>query len=86
VQDVVLHGETGLLCPPGDERAWLAVIAALTGDAATRRPYARRAREVAEGRTWAAVFERLLGEYREIVDARRVPRSRGRVAGQRVGG
>lgn len=81
VQDVVLHGETGLLCQPGDDHAWLTNIAALTGDTATRRIYARRAREVAEGRTWAAVFERLLSEYQEIVDARRVVR-----AGSKIGG
>lgn len=71
VRDVVPHGEAGLLCAAGDERGWLDAIATLTGDDATRRAHARRAREVAEGRTWAQVFERLLGEYQEIVAARR---------------
>lgn len=72
VRDVVRHGETGLLCDPGDDRAWLAAVDALAGDAARRLRYGRQARTVAEGRTWRAVFDQLLGEYGEIVHARRV--------------
>lgn len=43
VQDVVLHGETGTLCPVDDDAAWLTALDALTGDAALRHDYARRA-------------------------------------------
>ncbi len=74
VQDVIAHGETGLLCPPGDDRDWLAQIDALTGDPARRARYGARARAVAEGRTWGAVFDHLLDEYGEIAHARRVRR------------
>lgn len=78
VQDVVLDGETGILSAPGDERAWHAAIATVADDPATRRRLARRAREVAEGRTWASVFDRLLREYEEIAAAQRAPEGRGR--------
>jgi phosphatidylinositol alpha 1,6-mannosyltransferase len=85
VQDVIAHGETGLLCPPGDDRAWLAALAALAGDPARRRRYAATARAVAEGRTWTALFDRLLGEYREIAHARRTRAWSSRWAGQWLG-
>lgn len=67
VQDVVPHGEAGFLCPPNDDAAWLTAIDHLATDHALRRAHATRAREIAEERTWHAVFERLLGEYDEIV-------------------
>lgn len=82
VQDVVRHGETGTLCPVGDDAAWLAALDALTGDAALRHDHARRARAIAEGRGWAALFERLLGEYQEIAAAPRRSLARNR-AGSR---
>ncbi len=78
IQDVILDGETGILCPPDDERAWHRAIDTLCDEPSVRHSLARRAREVAEGRTWASVFERLLGEYQEITDAYPVPLRRGR--------
>ena len=78
IQDVILDGETGILCPPGDERAWHAAINTLCDAPTVRQRFAQRAREVAEGRTWASVFERLLGEYQEIIDAYPVQQRRGR--------
>ncbi len=68
VQDVVLDGETGVLCDPTSPTEWLAAIAQLSSDTTLRRQLGRRAREVAEGRTWHAVFDRLLGEYQEITE------------------
>ena len=70
VRDVVAHGETGLLCDPGDERDWIRAIDTLAGDAALRRRLGVQARAAAEGRSWAAVFDRLLDDYGEIVRAR----------------
>lgn len=81
VQDVVRHGETGTLCPVGDDAAWLAALDALTGDAALRQAYAHRARTLAEGRSWSALFERLLGEYQEIAASPRRSFARGRADG-----
>jgi glycosyltransferase involved in cell wall biosynthesis len=71
VQDVVAHDEAGLLCPPGEEAAWLGAIDRLAGDRALRRAHAARARAIAEGRSWDAVFDRLLGEYGEMAHVRR---------------
>lgn len=81
VQDVVLHGETGTLCPVGDDAAWLAALDVLVGDATLRHEYAGRARTIAEGRSWAALFERLLGEYQEIAAAPRRSLARSRAGG-----
>jgi phosphatidylinositol alpha 1,6-mannosyltransferase len=75
VQDVVAHEEAGLLCTPGEEVAWLRAIDRLVGDRALRRVHATRARAIAEGRTWGAVFDRLLGEYDKIAHAKREARS-----------
>lgn len=85
VQDVVLHGETGTLCTVGDDANWLTALDALTGDAALRHDYARRARTIAEGRSWSALFERLLGEYQEIAarPRRSLARSRAGSLGRR---
>jgi len=80
VQDVVRHGETGTLCPVDDDVAWLAALDRLTGDAALRRTYGHRARTIAEGRSWSALFERLLGEYQEIAASPRRSFARSRAA------
>ena len=71
VQDVVAHEEAGLLCPPGEEVAWLGAIDRLVSDRGLRRSQATRARAIAEGRTWGAVFDRLLDDYDEIAHAGR---------------
>ena len=85
VQDVVRHGETGTLCPVGDDAAWLAALDTLTGDATLRRTYGCQARTLAEGRSWSALFERLLGEYQEIAASprRSLARSRAGSLGRR---
>jgi phosphatidylinositol alpha 1,6-mannosyltransferase len=72
VQDVIAHGEAGLLCPPGEEAPWLGAIDRLANDRPLRRAHAARARAIAEGRTWDVVFDRLLGEYDEIAHVRAV--------------
>lgn len=83
VRDVVLDGETGLLCDPAHPRAWSAAVGTVADDATKRRGMALRARAVAEGRTWEAVFDRLTGEYAEIAAVGRAPRRRAR--GLRLG-
>jgi phosphatidylinositol alpha 1,6-mannosyltransferase len=78
VRDVVLDGESGLLSNPADQRAWCAAVGAVADDAARRQGMGLRARAVAEGRTWEAVFDRLIGEYAEIAAVGRVTQGRGR--------
>ncbi|GAA3369074.1 glycosyltransferase family 1 protein [Streptomyces sannanensis] len=68
--DLVAHGRTGLLVPPGDEDALRQAVATLAADHELRAAYGRAGRAAVEGRTWAAVGDRLLGHYAEVLDAR----------------
>lgn len=47
VSDIVRHGETGLLTPPGDPKAFAAAVDLLLGDAGMRRSMGTRARALA---------------------------------------
>ncbi len=78
VQDIIRDGETGLLCPPGDEVALVAAARRLVGDVALRRDMAAAARRDAEQHTWDAVFDRLTGWYAGLVSPMAVPGAGGR--------
>ena len=52
VREVVRHGVTGLLFPPGDGRALSQALARLVADAALRQRLGRRAREEVAGADW----------------------------------
>jgi glycosyltransferase involved in cell wall biosynthesis len=54
VREVVEHGFTGLLFPPGDVGALTAALTRLIRDPLTRRAMGARARRVAEAGTWRA--------------------------------
>lgn len=66
IPDVVLHGETGLLAPPGDVRALAAAIARLARDPSLRERMGRAGREFVEQEyCWqdnARLMERLYAE------------------------
>ncbi|OII63565.1 glycosyl transferase family 1 [Streptomyces sp. CC53] len=68
--DLVRHGVTGLLVPPHDAHALSAAVAGLAADPARRRDYGAAGRAAVEGRTWAAVGDRLLDHYAEVLDSR----------------
>jgi len=61
LDDLVAHGATGLLCPPGDPVALAGALAELAGDPArcARMGAAGRSRVLAE-HTWDAVVDRVL--------------------------
>lgn len=67
--EVVRHGETGLLCPPGDVDAFANAVESLLGDPDRLARLAANARADAVacfgldrmGRAYRAIFERLLG-------------------------
>lgn len=60
VPEIVAHGETGLLVPPGDVPALAAALTTLLADQALRRQMGARGRErVAAAFTWAHVAERI---------------------------
>ncbi|MEE1669895.1 glycosyltransferase family 1 protein [Streptomyces sp. WAC07094] len=69
--DLVAHGQTGLLVPPGDTAAFRDAVQTLASDRALRHEYGTAARALVEGRTWAAVGDQLIGHYADVLAARR---------------
>ncbi|MET8639397.1 glycosyltransferase family 4 protein [Streptomyces sp. NPDC004096] len=69
--DLVAHGRTGLLVPPGDTAAFRDAVQTLVSDRALRNEYGTAARALVEGRTWAAVGDQLIGHYADVLAARR---------------
>ncbi|MFF8930560.1 glycosyltransferase family 4 protein [Streptomyces longwoodensis] len=69
--DLVAHGRTGLLVPPHDASAVRDAVGALAADPARRAAYGAAARDMVEGRTWAAIGDRLIEHYADVLGARR---------------
>ncbi|OIK28744.1 glycosyltransferase family 4 protein [Streptomyces malaysiense] len=69
--DLVHHGRTGLLVPPRDAEAVRDAVRALAGDPARRAAFGAAARTLVEDRTWAAVGDRLIGHYEDVLAGRR---------------
>ena len=69
--DLVDHGRTGLLVPPRDADAVRDAVRTLAADPARRTAFGAAARALVEGRTWAAVGDRLIGHYGDVLAARR---------------
>ncbi|WP_432100194.1 glycosyltransferase family 4 protein [Streptomyces sp. WAC 04229] len=69
--DLVAHGSTGLLVPPRDPAAVRDAVWSLSADPALRAAYGAAGRAKVEGRTWAAVGDRLIGYYRDVLASRR---------------
>ncbi|AYN42398.1 glycosyltransferase family 1 protein [Streptomyces dangxiongensis] len=69
--DLVAHGRTGLLVPPRDARAVQEAVGALADDPGRRAAYGAAARATVEGRTWAAVGDRLIAHYDDVLAARK---------------
>ena len=68
--DLVDHGRTGLLVPPGDSGAVRAAVQLLDADAGLRTRYGRAARTAVADRTWEAVGDQLLGHYAQVLGER----------------
>ncbi|WP_309095990.1 glycosyltransferase family 1 protein [Streptomyces sp.] len=69
--DLVAHGHTGLLVPPRDAAAVRDAVRALAAEPALRSAFGAAARATVEGRTWAAVGDRLIGHYTDVLAGRR---------------
>ncbi|WP_314222100.1 glycosyltransferase family 4 protein [Streptomyces zaehneri] len=69
--DLVAQGRTGLLVPPRDAAVVQDAVAALVADPARRAAYGAAGRATVAGRTWAAVGDRLVGHYEDVLAARR---------------
>ncbi|MFV6032974.1 glycosyltransferase family 4 protein [Streptomyces sp. NPDC056264] len=68
--DLVDHGRTGLLVPPGEPEALREAVASLAASPALRAAYGRAGRAGVEGRTWEALGDELIGHYREVLRER----------------
>ncbi|TXJ71790.1 glycosyltransferase family 1 protein [Streptomyces lavendulae] len=69
--DLVGHGRTGLLVPPRDAGAVRDAVRSLAADTGRRIAFGAAARGLVEGRTWAAVGDRLIGHYADVLAGRR---------------
>jgi len=69
--DLVDHGRTGLLVPPGDPDAVRDAVASLAAAPGLRAAYGAAARATVEGRTWAAVGDRLIEHYEDVLATRK---------------
>lgn len=69
--DLVAHGRTGLLVPPGDADAVRDAVRTLAAEPALRAAYGAAGRATVEGRTWAAVGDQLIGHYTDVLAGRR---------------
>ena len=74
--DLVDHGRTGLLHPPGDPAAMRAAVARLAADPGLRAACGEAARRAVLGRTWESVCGELVGHYTQAVRLGRVPDGR----------
>ncbi|MGW0987496.1 glycosyltransferase family 4 protein [Streptomyces sp. NPDC002486] len=69
--DLVAHGHTGLLVPPCDATAVRDAVRSLAADPGLRAAFGAAGRVTVEGRTWAAVGDRLIGHYTKVLTGRR---------------
>ncbi|MEU6524838.1 glycosyltransferase family 1 protein [Streptomyces sp. NPDC046924] len=69
--DLVAHGRTGFLVPPCDAAAVRDAVWSLAADPRLRAAYGAAGRATVEGRTWAAVGDRLIGYYTDVLAGRR---------------
>ncbi|MFI8305952.1 glycosyltransferase family 4 protein [Streptomyces sp. NPDC085927] len=69
--DLVVHGRTGYLVPPRDAAAVRDAVRSLAADPGLRTSYGAAGRAMVEGRTWAAVGDRLIGHYEDVLTGRR---------------
>lgn len=68
--DIVNDGVTGLLYRPGDGEDLRRSVDFLAEDPVLRRTMGRSARMAVQGRSWAAINQRLIDHYREVIDDR----------------
>ncbi|MER7399834.1 glycosyltransferase, partial [Streptomyces sp. NPDC000151] len=68
--DLVAHGRTGLLVPPGDAAAVRDAVQVLAGSPKLRAAYGAAGRAAVADRTWEAVGDRLLAHYEDVLGQR----------------
>lgn len=66
--DLVRHGVTGFLVPPGEAGAMAAAVARLCGDRAMRAAQGAAGRQLVLGRSWPAMCDELIGHYADVLE------------------
>jgi glycosyltransferase involved in cell wall biosynthesis len=69
--DLVVHGHSGWLCPPGDSEAFARALERLCNDRGLRQGLAKAGLGRAGGYHWRAVHGRLLDSYRQVLGQQR---------------
>ncbi len=72
--DLVDHGVTGFLVPPGDAPALAAAVARLAADPGLRAQQGRAARQKVLTRDWPAIGDALIGHYEAVLGPARAGR------------
>ncbi|RTE07025.1 glycosyltransferase family 4 protein [Paenibacillus whitsoniae] len=67
VQDTIAHGQTGLLCPPGDVAAFTEALQRLYLSEADRHRLAAAGLAYAQRQSWDHIFSKLLASCEEVV-------------------
>lgn len=65
--DLVEHGVTGFLAEPGNGTAITEAVARLAADPALRAAQGQAGRQKVQGRTWAALGDKLIGHYAAVL-------------------
>ena len=69
-RDLIAHGETGLLHPPGDADALASRISECLRNPDMRRKLGERARQAVAGRTWEAVSGEVVNFVENVIAGR----------------
>jgi glycosyltransferase involved in cell wall biosynthesis len=75
VRDILIHGVTGWLCPPGNAAAFAEALVTLHHGAGLRARLAVAGRKYAASQTWDGIFRKLLSSYGSVLEADRAAKS-----------
>ncbi len=67
VKNLVEHNKTGLLCEPGDRRAFAEAVTTLFDDPLLRQRLALSARKYSLTQSWEQIFAQLLDSYQDVI-------------------
>ncbi|MGP4074268.1 glycosyltransferase family 4 protein [Halobacillus sp. K22] len=68
VQEIIVDGKTGLLCEPRNSSQMIDAICNLLSNPLRLATMGKEAREYALAQSWESIFNKLLNEYKEVID------------------